>query len=374
MIIRKIFYALLFLYIPAALFAQPPVQRLQQQMSTLAGISFETWKAEQDRITQFALPITFIYPFNERSRLDVITSPALSTLSSGDSYSLNGLSDTRVRGHYLTANEKYLFTYGLVLPTGKSSLTTEEFNVANAVALHAFNFRVPSLGQGMDINLGIATAFQYNDNVIGAGFSILKKNNYKPFKDYDYNYQPGDEFTFTTGIERNITTMGKEARVTADLVYTIYSSDKGNDEEIFKSGNRFMLQSGIFIPFNNYDLQIFLREKIKGKNKAGVGDQFEQERKNRNGNEFQITGQVILPPKNTSQIIGLFDMMLFGNNQYKTGGATLFGLGGGYRYKINSTLFFDGQLWFYMGSMKTGVESKSLTGIKLNGGIRYYFH
>jgi len=369
--INILLFVLLMFY--SVLWSQDYTPRLQGQMNTLAGLSFETWKAEDDRITQFALPVTFIYPVNDRMRIDVITSPAISTLSSGESFSLGGISDTRIRGHYLTENEKFLYTFGLVLPTGKNTLSTEEFNVANALTIHAFDFKVPSLGQGMDINLGIATAFEYGENIVGAGFSYLKKNNYKPFNDFDFDYLPGDEYTFTTGIERNITLLGKESRLTVDAVYTIYESDKGNKEKVFKSGNRLLLQTSAFMRFSRFDMLIFLREKIKGKNKTGIGDIFETERKNRNGNEFEISGQAFLPEKNGRQIIGLFDIKLYGNNQYDTGGATLFGLGGGYRMKLNEQLFFDGSLNFYFGSLKSGNESTGITGLKLNGGIRYYF-
>jgi len=368
-------YILLFvlLMIVNVLWSQGYTPRLQGQMNTLAGLSFQTWKAQDDRVTQFALPVTFIYPVNERTRIDVITSPAISTLSSGESFSLGGLSDTRIRGHYLTENEKFLYTFGLVLPTGKNSLDSEEFNVANALTIHAFDFKVPNLGQGMDINLGVATAFEYGEYIVGAGLSYLKKNNYKPFNDFDYDYLPGDEYTLTAGVERNVTLFGKDSRITGDAVFTIYESDKGNNEKIFKSGHRLLLQTSAFMRFSNFDLLIFLREKIKGKNKTGIGDAFEKERKNRNGNEFEILGQALLPAQNGRQIFGLFDIKLYGNNQYDTGGATLFGLGGGYRMKLNEQLFFDGGLSFYFGSITNATESTGITGIKLNGGIRYYF-
>ncbi|MBN2413008.1 hypothetical protein JXQ31_15075 [candidate division KSB1 bacterium] len=369
--INILFISLLICY--GILLGQDYTPRLQDQMNTLTGLSFETWKAKDDRITQFALPITFIYPVQDRMRIDVITSPAVSTLSSGESFSLGGLSDTRIRGHYLTENEKFLYTFGIVLPTGKNSLNAEEFNVANALTIHAFDFKVPNLGQGMDINLGVATAFEYGEYIVGAGLSYLKKNNYKPFNDFDFDYLPGDEYTFTAGAERNITLFGKDSRVTGDAVFTIYESDKGNDEKIFKSGSRLLLQTSAFIKFSNFDMLVFLREKIKGKNKTGIGDAFEKERKNRNGNEFEISGQALLPAQNGRQIIGLLDIKLYGNNQYNTGGATLFGLGGGYRMKINEQLFLDGSLRFYFGSITNASESTGITGIKLNGGIRYYF-
>ena len=92
-----LFVLLIFVHV---LWGQTYTPRLQGQMNTLAGLSFQTWKAQDDRVTQFALPVTFIYPVHDRMRIDVITSPAISTLSSGESFSLGGLSDTRVRGHY----------------------------------------------------------------------------------------------------------------------------------------------------------------------------------------------------------------------------------------------------------------------------------
>ncbi len=347
--------------------------RLQGQMNTIAGLSFETWSAKSDRITQFALPITFVYPINPRSRIDVITSPAFSSLNSGDSHSLNGMSDIRLRGHYLTQDERYLFTFGLVLPSGKNALTVEEYNVANALSVKAMNFRVPYLGQGRDINLGIATAYEFGEYVLGAGVSYLMKDNFEPFADYEYDYQPGNEFTLTGGLERNVTLMNRDMRVTADLVYTLYGSDQGNDEDIFKSGNRFMLQGTLRAPMNSFDMILFIREKIKGKNKTGVGDVFKEERKNSNGNEFEIMGQLLFPPKNNVRYSALFDVKLYGNNEWDTGGATLFGFGGGYQRPLGTNLVFDGGARFYFGNIKNTDESTGLTGIKLNGGIRYYF-
>ena len=351
--------------------AQTINPRLQGQMNTFGGLHFETWSAKSDRITQIALPITYVYPINPRARIDVITSPAFTTFSNN---SLNGLSDIRIRGHYLTKDERYVFTYGLVLPTGKNQLTTEEFNVATAMSVNAFNFRVPYLGQGRDVNLGMATAWEYGNYIIGAGVSFLHKDNYKPFKSSEYDYDPGNELTLTTGIERNVFWMDRNMRVTADIVYTLYGSDTGNGEEVFKSGNRFIIQGTLSAPMDNFDLLLFVRDRIKGKNKTGTGDIFEAERKNRNGNEFQIMGKAIFPPNNGQRFSGLVDFKLYSNNAYGTNGAMLLGLGGGYQRPLDDKMTFDGGLAFYFGSINSSGESTGVTGIKLDAAIRYFFH
>ena len=120
-------------------------------------------------------------------------------------------------GHYFFS-DRYLITFGMNLPTGKSALESEEYSVASVLALPAFNFRVPSLGQGLDIHLGLSTARELGDFIFGAGMSYLMKGGFKAFKEYDEDYNPGDELTITAGIDREL---GSEARLTGDLQYTL---------------------------------------------------------------------------------------------------------------------------------------------------------
>ncbi|MFQ6115103.1 MAG: hypothetical protein ACE5NG_13650 [bacterium] len=371
---RLLFLPMIFMFtIQSLLFCQINVPRLQREMTTLAGFSFETWKAKEDKVSQFALPVTFIYPVNSKIRVDLTTSPAFTTLNTGQKNTLNGLSDTRIRSHYLTGNDKFLLTFGLNLPTGKNSLTTEEFNVSNVLSIHSFNFRVPNMGQGLDLNVGLATAAEVGGFVVGGGISYLLKGTFKPFKDYDYKYNPGDEISLSAGLDRKMELFGYDARITGDMVYTIYSSDKGNGNKVFKSGNKFMIQCMSYVRMELLDIIVSFKERMKAKNKTGIGDVFEEERKNSNGNELEISGQGIYPYSEDLRLKGLLDLKFYGNNDYDTGGAFLLGFGGGGQFRYSEQIVLDGSLQFYVGSIKSTDESTSLTGFKLSGGLRYYF-
>jgi len=363
----------LLLLLCASHFAAAQIPRLQANMATLAGISVEFWKAKDDKITQFSFPITYIYPVNDRLRFDIMTSPALANLSSGASYSLSGMSDSRIRGHYLFGSDNLLLSFGVNLPTGKSALTTEEFNVANALTIHALDFRVPSLGQGLDMTVGLATAREIGSFIVGGGVSYLRKGTFKPFKGTAFEYDPGDEFVISTGFDRKISFWGKESRLLADAMYTLYTNDAGNGKTIFKSGNKLVLQVGSFIPLNKYQLLVYLRDRLKAKNKTGVGDVFAEERKNRNGNELELESQLLFPYANGQRWSATCEMKFFSNNEYDTGGATVFGLGGGLLKRFSPQLYLDTSLRVYLGTITSSKEAVGLTGVKLSGGLRYFF-
>lgn len=350
--------------------SQEVITRLQNPVTARLGVNYEYWKANDNVINQFSLPLTMIYPFNDRLRLSIVTAPAFATLKTNKNNVLNGFSDIRFQGHYLFSNEKWLLTFGLNLPTGKSSLTTEEFNVSNTLAIHAFQFQVPSMGQGLDVNAGIVTASEVGDFVLGTGVSFMYKGTFKPFKDFDYEYSPGYEINISTGLDRKF---DNDFRLMGDVIYTIYGSDKGNDEEIFRSGNKLLIQLLSAFKFKSSDMMIMLRNRFKGKNKTGIGDVFEEERKNSNNNEFEIFTQLAFPYSPNLRLLILLDLKFYSNNDYDTGGANLFGAGGGARLTLLKSLVFDTNFRFYAGNIKNSKEATDITGIKIMGGFKYFF-
>jgi hypothetical protein len=229
------------------------------------------------------------------------------------------------------------------------------------------------MGQGLGANIGLATAMEIGEYVAGAGVSYLFKHTFEPFKDIDYEYNPGDEITVSAGVDRNLELLEKETRITADVVYTIYGSDQGGGEKVFKSGNKLMIQFLSHTKLEKFDLVLFIRERLKGKNITSIGDVFEEERKNSNGNEFEISGQAIFPYSERTQLSGLMDLKIYGNNEYETGGALLFGVGGGSQLEMSERMVLDSTVKFYIGNIKSSAESTGLYGIELTGGLKYYF-
>ncbi len=339
--------------------------RLQSDPIAGGGLSFEYWKAEDDNVMQIALPITYIIPYSPAMRLYAITSPAFSNWNE----SLTGLSDIKLGGHYLLPNKQWLLTFGLNLPTGKSALTFDEYQVASVLSLPALNFRVPIYGQGLDLQFGINTARQMGDYVIGAGITLLKKGGYEPYKDVDDKYSPGDEISLTLGAERKATLLGKDMKLTGDLLYSIYMKDEYADQEVFKSGNRLLIQLMSQFEMDEIDMMIFIRNRTKGKNKSGLGD-IVTERKNSNANQLDIEAQGAYPYSKDLRVKGIVDVKFYSKNDYDTGGATLFGFGGGGVYQLAPNMKVNGELRMYFGSLKS-VENTGVFGFKIYGGIQY---
>ncbi|MBC7185834.1 MAG: hypothetical protein H5U38_02250 [Calditrichaeota bacterium] len=363
---------LLGVLVPGVSRAQALLSRLQSQVSLGAGVTGQWWTAGTNKVNQVALPVSFVYPVNEQMRVVVSTAPAFSKLTTVAANELGGLSDTRISGHYWTPNGRFLFTFGANLPTGKHSLTAEEFNVSNVLALHALSFRVPTMGQGLDFYGGLATAMELGDFVLGGGLSYLARGAFRPFQGLDYEYKPGGELTLSAGLDRALTLFGNDARVTTDVVYSIYGEDKGAGKAVFKSGNRLLIQGGLLARPGSFDLVFMLRERLKGRNKTGIGDLFAEERKNSNGNEFELSSQMLFGAAEGTRPKALVDLKAYGDNEYGTGSALLIGLGGGALLRLGSKIEGDLGIRYYTGNIKSGPKKANLTGLVVDALFRYY--
>ncbi len=350
---------------------QEGAYRLQSDPFTGAGLSIETWKAGDDNITLFSVPVTFVYPQSDKLLLYAITAPALSSMNTGESYSLTGLSDIKWGGHYLAFGDRFLFTFGMNLPTGKSALDAEEYSVASVLSMPAFGFRVPTLGQGLDFQGGVSTARTFGEFILGAGLSYMVKGAFEPFKGSESSYDPGDEITLTAGADRNMFIFNRDFKLTGDIMYTLYFDDTWSGEKVFRSGNRLVVQLMSAFKVRSMDVVFLLRNRSKAKNRTGTGDLYETEKKNRNMNQFELNGILSIPYSDRLRLRGILDLKKYSDNDYGTGGASLFGFGGGARFRLSPAMDVDADLRYYTGSVKSGSENTDATGFKLYGGIVY---
>jgi len=334
------------------------------------GIGFQHWSFENvdDGFTQLAIPITFIYPHSNQLSFDLVTSPAFNSFGNSG---LGGMSDTRIRGSYIMMEEKLLLTFGLSLPTGKSNLNSDELGVSSVTAIQALRFNVPNLGQGLDVNLGLVGAHDMGEFTIGGGIGYLMKGSYKPFASSDIGYNPGDEFNITLGAD-----YGDENKLTGDVTITFYGGDKSDGSEVFKSGSRILLQLKYnrklnLAGFKPIETTFYLRERTKGKNEFATAGGLKEESENSNGNQLELGGIGYYPYSDIMGFKGLMDLKFHSNNGYETGGAFVFGIGGGVNYRFSDQLIFKTLFKFSKGKLKVGTAEMGITGIEMFAGINY---
>ena len=367
---RKIGVFLIFIMGAMVVGAQEQPYRLQSDRMVGAGASFELWKAGSDRITEFALPVSLVYPYNDKIRFYALTSPAFSSLNTGVDYDLRGMSDLKWGGHCLFLNDHLLFTFGMSLPTGKSALSSDEHSVASVLSQPAFNFRVPSLGQGLDFQVGLNAAHNLGGFIIGGGVGFLKKGGFKPYTDVNDTYMPGDEITIMGGFEKILDLSGREMRITGDVLFTTYGDDTWGEESVFRSGDRIMVQLMSVIPIDPLDVTILVRNRSKAKNKTGSGPSFETERKNTNANQFEIQTMGMITSSDNVRWRGVLECKLYTDNDYGYGSATLLGLGGGGVFGLSRNVDFNIDIRCYFGNITSGSQDLEALGVRVFGGFQ----
>ncbi len=364
-------YLLLFALIGAAcpaLFAQPSMLQRAREGTASASAVLNLWKVEDEQVRQIAIPLTFLYPVNEQLQLTIGAGPAFSAFEGSGEAALNGFSDTRFGGSYLFKNERLLAIFGINLPSGKHALNSEELSVANILALHAFDFTMPILGQGLDLSAGMVSAFPLGSMVAGLGAGFLMRGAFEPFENGGVKYDPGEEITLSAAVDLPL---ARRKKVMIDANYTLYTADKVEGTKLFQAGNRITLQAMAWFPGESAGLLLMARDRIRAANKIVSDEDLIPERQNSNGNELELLAMVTLPRSAYTTLRGVVEGKIYSNNAYDIGGATIGGIGAGLSKTFTPHLSFELDGRFYFGSMETGVDAVGLTGLRATGGFKF---
>lgn len=338
-------------------------QRLLTDRFAQMGVQFSSWSVNEDRLTQMALPVSFRMPMGEEGQLYVSTSPAFSGLKRDSlDHSLNGLTDVRIGGNRFLFNHNWLLTFGVNLPTGKSALDPlEELKVWRELVQPAFHFPVAVYGQGLDVNLGLSTAYELGDWMLGAGIAYLYKGAFEPIEGASLEYNAGDEIIFTVGAQRE--------NLMADVMVTYYGVDQLAGVDVFQSGLTFLVQVAGRWELGDWQVDAIVRDQYKTKNKISAGTGLITERTTLNGNQFELHAVGRRPMQNHLDLQAAWDLRVYANNGFGWGGSMFTGPGLGVNWRLSDTVSLDLMTLMLFGKINTLAGSFNASGLTGRAGL-----
>lgn len=245
--------------LPCVLSAQPDVSSREPVASLTTSCSVQMWRMEAGDhrvVNQVSFPVLLTAPVGRDIRLSIQHTPAMSRWYGR--YKINGTSDTWIQGSYLHPNKTLLLNFGLGVPTGKTRLNNEEFELGQILSQNFFRFSLPVYGQGLCARAGAAGAFPLGEKaVLGVGGQYLMRGRYNPVeyryefdgivKTADDPYEPGDEATAQVGLDVRL---DDHFKLMADAEYTFYQKDMLGDKEIFQAGAKTTVGIGLYREFD----------------------------------------------------------------------------------------------------------------------------
>jgi hypothetical protein len=264
------------------LYAQAPGAKYNERLlfqgltGVTVGVSQQEWKLSgHDAILQQSAPLMVSIPLANRLLFTATNTPATATTGS---YTLEGLTDTRLAFSYVVPGDKLWLSGGVSLPTGKTKLTTAQLPVAVFISQSAFAYRVPIFGQGMNVNAGFAYAYASSRQfIIGFGGSFLYRGEYQPVEVTGAAdlYDPGDEISVNGGFDYS--SRAKNSRFSFDMTATNYFPDKRGGAKFIQSGIRLMTMAVWQLKWGKSTHFFSIRSRVRTQSEifsAGTGQQY----------------------------------------------------------------------------------------------------
>jgi hypothetical protein len=223
-----------------------------------------------ETISQLAIPVFVTIPMSERLSFDVGTSYARSRVTSASAVSeVNGLTDTQVRGNLTLGSDFIVLTAGLNLPTGRSSVTLDQFTAAGLIGNDFLAFPVSSMGTGFAVTGGGAVARPVGEWNVGLGGAVRRSAAYEPFNipGQSLRYQPGNEYRIRLGADRPVGT----GRVALGLTYSAFGKDDAGGS-VYNTGNRVIAQGAYSSAFAGRELTVAAYNVFRGPGSYASGD------------------------------------------------------------------------------------------------------
>jgi hypothetical protein len=195
-----------------------------------------------ETISELAVPVFVSIPFGSQFTFDIGTSYSRAKVTSGSAKSeINGLTDTQLRGNLTLGSDFVVLTAGVNLPTGRSSVTTDQQTAAGRIGSDFLAFPISNMGTGLAATAGIAVARPLGDWNIGFGGAVRHSAAYDPFDvpgQPVLRFTPGDEYRARVGIDRGLFT----GRMSLGLTYSAFGDDDAGGS-VYNTGNRVIAQA-----------------------------------------------------------------------------------------------------------------------------------
>ncbi|CAN5172636.1 hypothetical protein BH09GEM1_BH09GEM1_38130 [soil metagenome] len=195
-----------------------------------------------ETISEIAVPVFVSMPFGSQFTLDFGTSYARAKVTNGAAKSeINGLTDTQIRGNYTLGNDFVVVTAGINLPTGRSTVTTDQQTAAGRIGSDFLAFPISNMGTGLAATAGIAVARPMGDWNVGFGGAVRHSASYDPFDvpgQPVLHFTPGDEYRARVGVDRGLLA----GRMSLGLTYSAFGSDDAGGS-VYNTGNRLIAQA-----------------------------------------------------------------------------------------------------------------------------------
>jgi hypothetical protein len=192
-----------------------------------------TGSVHLDGASQFSFPVLAEATLSENWTADLSTAfvSGSVTLSQADanqkdSYSVSGLTDTKLRLTGRVMGDNVVVTVGLNVPTGATNLEPNELNALRVIAAPALGFQIPVLGTGGGGTAGVILARQTTNFALAFGAAYELRRGYAPvvlvsgIPAPDFN--PGDVFHVSVGADGTV----GEHRLNASLSTDLFSEDR----------------------------------------------------------------------------------------------------------------------------------------------------
>jgi hypothetical protein len=209
-----------------------------------AGAHFQYFGFSDDAATGLSSVHLLTIPVAARADLgggvavDLTTAWASGSLerAGGESISLSGITDTRLRvGWTIPAGWLTVAAVG-VAPTGAESFTPAEAELAGVVAADLLPFRVSHWGSGGGAGGAVSAVHSTGLWGFGGSASFLVPGTYEPVADPGFDYRPGAQVSLRGVVDRRV---GPGARASLSLAYHHHGDDQVDRENLFRAGDRF---------------------------------------------------------------------------------------------------------------------------------------
>ncbi len=226
------------------------------------GPLFARYKVEAPigvTISELAVPFAVSVPLNSRLNFDVSGGYAMATVdfeNGQKSEEISGMTDTQVRANFSLGEDFIIFTAGLNVPTGQSTVLQDQVLAAGFIGNEFLAFPIPSMGTGFGGTGGIAIARPMGEWNVGFGASMRYSAEYEPYRftnqtvdtagnvtgssEEAVRFQPGNEYRVRVGADHGFA----GGRVAAGLTYSKFGDDNVGGGTVYSTGDRYIGEAG----------------------------------------------------------------------------------------------------------------------------------